>query len=116
MDAINPKVGCRVGGKRYEILWSKRALCQLGRAEFADALGEVDDSNGPALFRRMCVFAYCMLVGKTPFAGPEDVAEALEDEETEPLMEAINKAITLGSKKEGDPDPLSENGPSPAST
>jgi hypothetical protein len=110
---IDNAVACRIGGKTHSLRWSKRALCILGRDEYSDATGDIDQANGAALFRRLCVFTFAMLRGNHRFSTPEDLAEAITDEETEPLMEAVNKAILAGSKKEADPDPLSANGPSP---
>jgi len=115
-DPTKPEVKATIGGKERTLRFDKRALFRLGAAEHADATGEVDVNDGAALFRRACIYAFCMLVDKGTYASAEDVAGDLMDEESEPLMQAITEAISNAqAPKEGaKPDPLSASGHLPA--
>jgi hypothetical protein len=112
-DPLKADVSVKIGGKDHALRFDKRALFRLGDPQYADATGEVDTSNGAALFRRACVYAYCMLIGKGGYATAEDLAADLLDEEAEPLMEAIAQAIQIAQPEGEDSDPLSKSGLSP---
>jgi hypothetical protein len=114
-DRTQPDVNATIGGKAHALRFDKRALFRLGAPEHAEAMQDVDVNNGAALFRRACIYAFCMLTGKAAFGSAEELAAAMDDSETEPLMDAINRAIEAGQSPKGEAaDPLSGSGPSPA--
>lgn len=115
MNPTQPEATATIGGTAYSLRFDKRALFRLGAPDHAEAMQEVDVTNGAALFRRACIYAFCMLIDSAAFGSAEELAGAIEEEETEQLMDAINRAIESAQPpgKEEAADPLSGNGHSP---
>jgi len=112
MSQLAPETSAVIGGKTHSLRYDKRALFRLGLPEFSDAQGEIDSSNGAALFRRACIYAYVMLTDRSAYQSAEDLAGDLADEESEGLMKAITDAILAAQGGEAE-DPLSASGPLP---
>jgi hypothetical protein len=110
-DKHNPIVSCNIGGLSRQLRWDKAAMFRIGK--YPEATEDIDTDNAAALFRRVITFAWAMQTGKRAFAEPEDLAAAMTDDETEPAMAAVIKAINAGKEGDTDADPLSASGPSP---
>lgn len=111
-SALSPDVTVKIAGQSHQIRWDKAALYELGM--FPEAGAEIDENNGAMLFRRACIFAFCMLRSKHSFGSPKDIAAAIADDETEALMDGVVKAMQAGTGgKDGTDDPLSRSGPLP---
>lgn len=104
-DRINASVEVTIAGQSHQIRWDKAALFELGA--FPDALADIDVNNGAALWRRACIYLFCMIVGNNPFKSPREIAAAVSDDETEALMNSVNEAIIIASgEKDSADDPL----------
>lgn len=83
----------KIGGVLHSLRNTRRAAFRLGGLAYPPP-SYSPEWDGNTLFRWAVIHAWAMLADGSAFRSPEDLADALADDEVRPLLDAVNAALS----------------------